>query len=79
VLSLVLFYTLHAHALSVPPSFFFANYCLVLIPAAVVAQPQQYAGGIRTRSLVTSSIDENRLIALAGNTHPAANEGNDLA
>jgi hypothetical protein len=57
----------------------FRLHSFLLITAAVVAQPQQYAGGIRTRSLVTSSIDENRLIALAGNTHPAANEGNDLA
>jgi subtilase family serine protease len=51
---------------------------LLLIPTALMAQPEQYGGGIRTRSLIVSSIDENRLISLVGNTHPAANAGNDL-
>jgi subtilase family serine protease len=38
---------------------------------------QSYSGGQNTRSLIAQPIDENQLVSLPGNTHPAATPAND--
>ncbi len=47
------------------------------LAAAGSAQALVYAGGQKTRRLVTQAVDETKLVSLPGNTHPAATTDND--
>lgn len=50
---------------------------MLLLLASASLQAQSYSGGQDTRALITQSINESKLVALPGNTHPAATPAND--
>ena len=45
--------------------------------ASAMQAEQPYSGGRNTRTLVVQSVNEGKLVSLAGNTHPSATAEND--
>jgi hypothetical protein len=75
---------LAALAYSVKPGQIRVRFAVAIVVTAVVAffaplsrAQEMYTGGLAARTLVTEPVDENKLVALRGNTHPAANAKND--
>ena len=58
------------------------RFTLYLVPASFIllayTLPVFAQSGVQKHRLVTQNIDENNLITLRGNTHPAARASNDV-
>ncbi|MGA3212916.1 MAG: protease pro-enzyme activation domain-containing protein, partial [Terriglobales bacterium] len=55
----------------------FAILIMFLLAGICVAESPSYQGGLHTRSMITQSVEQNRLVTLSGNIRPEANAQND--